>query len=266
MKISKKLQSKIISYLDNELSAEETTELEKNLKAKDIPLEELKDIKQSLQNTNRNIPLPSSNMKKRFYSMLQEEENKIKSNSVNEDGGILDYFSRRSIFIASAAASITLLIGLAIGYYSNNFKNDILSKEIGKLQEKIVFAMIDEADASDRLKAVEMSTKLDLNDSKVVNSLFKTLNSDPNANVRFEALDLLVSNASNPSIQVRLIQSIENQDDPLMQYSIAQSMARLGATDAIPHLERLLLKPNIVEPVRTVIADSINILRNNQLS
>ncbi|MFC2106708.1 HEAT repeat domain-containing protein [Bacteroidota bacterium] len=265
MKISKKIQSNIIRYLDDELNADECKDLEQKLAKNNMSLSEFKDLKDSLVREDKNIPPPSDNMNERFYNMIQKEESMnhiVEKSSRN----IFLMLTQQSIFYKSAAAVIILLIGWAIGYYSMNSKNDILSNKINNLQEKIIYAMVDKPNASERLKAVEISEKMDLDNKDVVNSLFKTLNEDPNANVRFAALDLLVRNSDKPLIRVRLIQSIDNQNDPLLQYSIAQSMARLGATDAIPHLEKLLLKPNIVEPVRTVIADSIDILRNTQIS
>jgi hypothetical protein len=84
-----------------------------------------------------------------------------------------------------------------------------------------------------------------------------TLNNDPNVNVRLTTLEALTHFARDPVVREGLIQSILQQESPLVQAALADVMLRLQEKRAIPSFKKLLLQKDLNGMVRTKIEETI---------
>ena len=77
-------------------------------------------------------------------------------------------------------------------------------------------------------------------DIKVIMALLNTLDRDGNINVRLASLDVLAENSYIPEVRTGLIQSITNQDSPLVQIAMADIMIRLQEKESVEKFRQLL--------------------------
>ncbi|MFA6084653.1 HEAT repeat domain-containing protein [Mucilaginibacter sp.] len=107
-------------------------------------------------------------------------------------------------------------------------------------QQTSVLAMLKNADANGRLKAVNYTQRLRQVNSKVIDALFLTLNTDPNENVRLVTLDALVQLADDPKVRAGLVNAIIKQDSELVQAALADAMLQLQEKKSVKSFKKLL--------------------------
>ncbi|MEJ0032308.1 MAG: hypothetical protein WDO15_18945 [Bacteroidota bacterium] len=72
-----------------------------------------------------------------------------------------------------------------------------LTQEVSDLKETMMLSLLEKESATDRLKAVSLTSEMDHASVKVTDALFKTLNSDPSVNVRLAALEAIMPYAKS---------------------------------------------------------------------
>src|SRR6185503_8580883 len=123
------------------------------------------------------------------------------------------------------AAALTIALGAGVFIGSSNASKrsaqDLaeLRDEIRSLRSTVALALLAEPSASGRLNGVAYGRELQSEDRRVADALFTTLLEDPNVNVRLAALDALREGSTRPDVRARLVQSIPEQDSPLVQIS-----------------------------------------------
>jgi len=90
--------------------------------------------------------------------------------------------------------------------------------------------------------------------------LLQTLNHDPSVNVRLAAIEALYEHAAHPTARQGLVQSIGQQDSPLVQLALADIMVAMQEKNAVQPLRKLLAKENLNEAVKVRIKQSIQVL------
>jgi hypothetical protein len=133
-----------------------------------------------------------------------------------------------------------------------------LSGQVHELKQTMMLAMLENSSASERIKAVSFTSEIKHADSKVITALLSTLNNDPNVNVRLSTLDALLKMAKKPEVREGLVQSITQQDSPMMQLAIAEAMLKLQETRSLKPLRQLLKQKNLDQLVRSKIKETIN--------
>jgi hypothetical protein len=88
----------------------------------------------------------------------------------------------------------------------------------------------------------------------------KTLNADPNINVRLAALEALESFAAEPHVREGLIRSIALQDSPLVQVALAELMLSLQEKSSVNELKKILQQNKTPKEVREKIKKTIDVL------
>ncbi|WP_066837780.1 HEAT repeat domain-containing protein [Rufibacter ruber] len=110
------------------------------------------------------------------------------------------------------------------------------------------------ASASDRLQLVtqELETNgLTPDESrKVIRQLIKTMNHDNNVNVRLAATEALYQFREQPEARKAIIQSLGNQTDPMMQVTLIEMIISLKEKTAIPHLQKLTGRDDLLPIVK----------------
>jgi hypothetical protein len=107
------------------------------------------------------------------------------------------------------------------------------------------------ASASQRLQLVSQAPALvtEANDPAVL-TLIHTLDTDPNPNVRLAACEALVRLRNDPRVGPALIEALPLQTDPNVQITLIDALVTLREKRAVPELEQLAKKPEVLPAVR----------------
>jgi len=213
-------------------------------------------------------PDPSEAMQADFNAILSKfkEEHVVKKNTIGEWLNKLREFLYLQVQPRFAYSLLLVAIGLVGGYIlhqpeqsatSYNKQIDSLSSQVSEMKQVMIFSLLQNPSASKRISAVAYTEDIINVDLKVLEALFTTLNEDPNVNVRLATLDALVRLADEPKVREGLVRSIELQESPLMQTSIADVMVKLQEKSSIHSLQKLLNKKDLNQKVKFNIEKSI---------
>lgn len=210
---------------------------------------------------------PSAKMDTVFYKMLDASddrtETKLAESATSVRLRILHLFSY------VAAAALVLFLGFWVGKNWNNAGElpnpvtrqisaiEAAEKETEEVRTQLVISLADQPSASKRLEALSEVNKLSEATDKVVEALFKMLNTDDNVNVRLAAVTSLSKYVDNPKVREGLVMSITEQESPLVQIALAELMVTLQEQKSINSMETLLQKPDINEAVKHKLEESI---------
>lgn len=202
---------------------------------------------------------PAIGLDDKFYTSLADEKRALRK----KDASFL-FPALNSFFPRLAMAAILILSGFAAGYFlqSPQQKSEVseLTKEVGDLKEMVMLSLLEKESATQRLKAVSLTSEMDQASEKVTNALFVALTKDENVNVRLAALEALKPYVSKSDVRLRLIESIEVQVSPLVQVAMAELMVSIQEKKSVDALKRLLGKESTPEEVKTKLSESIKIL------
>ncbi len=165
-----------------------------------------------------------------------------------------------------AFGTVLTVAALITGYLLHQPKNadpylkqiDSLSRQVSEIKQVMMFSMLDNPSASQRIRAVGYAEEIGNTDGKVIDALFTTLEGDPDVNVRLVTLEALVRFSGKPEVRERLVMSISRQDSPFMQAAIADVMVRLQEKSSVPSLKKLLGKKDLNNVARVNIQKSLN--------
>jgi hypothetical protein len=256
-----KIQELILRYNSGQASAEDVKQIEWLLEEGNIDFTLLKDV-QPLEDQLSKIqhPSPSAGLDQRFYQMLAGEKKSKSSFSWGR------FFSWPELAPKLAFASVTLLLGIAIGYFvkpsdpSGNQQIELLSEQVSEMKEMMMLNLLEKESATDRLKAVSLTSEMNEASLKVTTALLQTLNNDENINVRLAALEALKPYVRNINVRKELILSIARQDSPLVQVSLAELMAEFQVKSSVKELEKIMQSDKTPADVKTRIKQSIDVL------
>ena len=219
-------------------------------------LRELSGLDEQIQKME--VLSPSLTLDDRFYTALVNEKKQIKKGT-SFSMPTLSFFLPR---LAMAAALI--LSGFGVGYFlqSPAQKSEVseLSQEVNDLKEMMMLSLLEKESATQRLKAVSLTSEMSQASEKVTNALFVALNQDENVNVRLAALDALKPYVSKSAVRMKLIASIEAQSSPLVQIALAELMVSIHEKKSVNALKQLLENESMPKEVKTKISESIDVL------
>lgn len=212
-------------------------------------------------------PKPSADLRDRFYMMLDEEQ-KQQAASTPFSKMMHQWVARLQNRITLQRAVIgfgIFVIGMLIGNWITPFQNyrgelSDLSTEVSQMREVMMMSLLDDKSATERLKAVNISTDIQSADTKMTQALLRTLNKDPNVNVRLAAVEALIKHASAPNVRSGLVASIGKQESPLVQAALADAMIILQERQSINEFEQLLDQENLDPGVRSKLENTIAVL------
>ncbi len=204
-------------------------------------------------------PKPSMELDSKFYSMLSEEKKKA-------GNPIMDFkLPTFNLLLPRLAFGLVLLIaGFAGGYLISkpDAQSDVasLAQEVTDLKEMVMLSLLEKESATDRLKAVSLTSEMDKASKNVTLALIQTLNEDGNVNVRLAALDALRPYMGDGNVRESIIKSIARQDSPMVQIALAQLMVELQEKKSVEELRKLLKEESTPKEVKERIEESIQVL------
>lgn len=208
--------------------------------------------------------IPSSRLRSRFYTMLEaykqglEQERPAQAWRLALIGWLERWWPRRTTW-QFATALLLLVFGLTAGYWLNSGgagEENIapLRREIQSMRATLAMSLLDNGSASERLRGVSLSSRMEQPDDRLVGSLLQTLDSDPSINVRLAVVDALYLFADHPAVQARLSGALAEQDSPLVQMALIDLLVGLRERQAAAALKNLIeserLAPEVKERAR----------------
>ena len=243
-------ESRLIDYLDNTLSPEETLEIEKQLENNEACREALEETRELL-NMFKQMPeiTPSSNLKAHFLELLEEEKQLLATPKMTLE----KEFPWKQAF--QIAASILLVIA---GYWVGNFHKGVTSNEqivqlqnqTYELKQDMMLAMLDNTSPSKRIQAVSYSEEITAPDSKILEALIDRLQYDGSVNVRLAAAEALSKFSDTEPVKDAFIHSLTHDTDPNIQIAIIQFLVDIQEKRALAPMRQLLEQEETPEYVK----------------
>ncbi len=256
----------VTTYLQDSLSSDEKSEIESLIGKGEIDILDLKEMESLYQKTGDiPAPEPGKGMRSSFYNMLEEEKARQHSSIPDRVNRFFESAAERIVWKRVAIACVVFLIGILIGNLLTPFKNynqqiNQLGREVNQMRQTVALNLMDDSSPVDRLKAVNISMKISSDNHRVIDALLKTLNNDPNINVRLAAVEALVRHGNNSAARRGLIRSIDKQQSPLVQVALADAMLSLQDGHSVKAFKKLLQEDDLNPSVRKHIQHTVNLL------
>jgi hypothetical protein len=153
----------------------------------------------------------------------------------------------------AAAAAVILTVGVTAGYMvrgRNASEVSQLRGEVNNMRQLVALSLMQQQNASDRLRGVNYAYRVEQDDPQVLSALLATVNHDPNVNVRLAAVDALKGFTDSPVGRRGLVQSLAKQDSPLVQIAILDQIVESHEESAAPSIQFLMSSQNVNPDVR----------------
>lgn len=257
----------ITGSLQGTLSPEEQERFEALLDRGEIDLLEVKKMEMTLRQMGKlDTPEPGPEAGARFHRMLEAEKRRIdaasKSTPQENVPGWLSSLLQPLQTPKLAWGALLLLCGILIGNWAapvNDYRDqmDELSSEVNQMREVMMMSLLDNDSATERLKAVNISADIPTSEPRITEALLRTLNSDPNVNVRIAAVEALLHHAEDPDVREGLVRSISRQSSPLVQAALADAMLLLQEERSVEEFRNLLEQEEVDVTLRDKLENTI---------
>ncbi len=255
-------------WINNEMSETERAEFE-------IHLSQCAECRMELETDQQvwdlmgeiSAPEPSAVMRPRFYAMLdtyKESQQQWKSPLADIRNMFRQFWSVQPGF-RLAYSVVLVVMGLGFGFLINrkedkkdNQQIAALSSQVSEMKEMMMLSLLENPSATERIRGVSYTSEIGGANEEVIDALLATLNGDPNVNVRLMTLEALAPLASkNPAVREGLVQSIVQQESPMMQLAMADVMLRLQEKRSVQSFRKLLMQKDMNGQIRNKIEQTI---------
>jgi hypothetical protein len=170
-----------------------------------------------------------------------------------------------STILKIAAGFLLLITGGVIGYLIHpvgRSSDEVISlkQEMTEMKNLVIYSLIKQESASERIKAVSYIKEISKPDPKLIETLFNTLNTDRNVNVRLAAAQALARYKNNKEVAKGIIKSLEIQTEPLVQIMLINLAVETGDSDVAPELNKLLDRTDLMDEVKNYAKKGIKTL------
>jgi HEAT repeat protein len=104
--------------------------------------------------------------------------------------------------------------------------------------------------ASQRIQGVNVALSMNKADDEIVSALVKTMNEDPNSNVRLAALDALSKFSDDAAVRKALVTSLPKQKDPVVQISLIQLLVKMKEKGVVNDLRKIVDDEKTMQAVK----------------
>jgi hypothetical protein len=125
-----------------------------------------------------------------------------------------------------------------------------MSSQVQNLREIVALSLLDRQSAASRLEGVSWSSQVDRPNQELLSALLMVLNHDSNTNVRLSSLDALERFSYDAAVGKALVDSLQQQDSPLVQIALIDSLVHIHNRAAAPELRKLTGDTEINPAVR----------------
>ncbi len=241
-----KLESLLIDYIDGKLNSVDKHHVEQELMTNPDSYklyEQLKEVIRAMDAVGAEEP--ASSLRRGFEKMLDEEMQSTRSARV---------VALRPWWYAAAAGIALLITGLAIGFFisQRNIRNERLAEAQRRQQHtnQLVAMISDTESAGRRILGVREAAGQPAAGDEIFDVLIRTMDEDPNANVRLAAIEALAHFSAEPVVRKALIASLRKQTDPVVQIALIQLMVDMKEQEAIKSLRQMADDETLIESVK----------------
>lgn len=255
----------MMEYLSDTLDFEGRKEFEKFLQDNPESQKQFEELNQIWNQMDEvSTPEASEEMDSTFFDMLHSEIEKVEKSKSNPKSWIAAI--AEILWKPQMAYGILLLgVGLMGGYLLStsggvdSIPTTVVSSpnETEEVREQLVLTLLDQPSANQRLQGINEVNKIGKIDQTVIKALLKTLNNDPNVNVRLAAIESLANYLDNPMVREGLVQSIIKQDSPMVQVTLANLMVALQEKKSIEPFKTLMRTEGLDKSVKQKLETSI---------
>ncbi|HEV2481530.1 MAG TPA: zf-HC2 domain-containing protein [Puia sp.] len=273
----KDIQVKLIDYLDHRLDAVTAEELRQHLASCASCSREAEELRELLTAMSGSpLEMPPAALRENFNMMLQSELNMQATTTIIEEfpvtTGEAPQTARIVRFISPlwrvAAAVILLAGGIGIGMIirtrpSESTTTDEIAamrKELKEMKEEVMFNLINDESASQRIKAVSYVEQMSSPDQQVINALLNTLDHDKSVNVRLASLYSLSRFADRQAVRDSLVNSLKLQTDPIVQVVLINLLGEKRETKAIAPIKEIMTNKKTLPEVKDAAQRSLKIM------
>jgi hypothetical protein len=211
------------------------------------------------------VPEPSAEMHRKFLAMLQEAKTarflEERPPAPRRHPFLRPHFG---LVPQLAAALGILVVGWFLGYQvtprPERSRIDRLTSEVREMKTAFMLAQLQNPSAADRMKAVSSAESLSAPDKAVLDALIRTMNGDPNVNVRLVSVEALAQYADRPDVREALVQAIARQESPLVQLALADVMLALNEKRAIEPFRKVIAGPGLDYAVKSKLENAVRLL------
>ena len=125
-----------------------------------------------------------------------------------------------------------------------------LRSELHGLREMVTLSLLQQQSASERLKGVSWSQRVDQPGDEVLSALVDTLKNDVNVNVRLAAVDALRQFGQSQQVRRGLVEALERRNSPLVQIAMIDLVVELGEKRSLNALRNLANDQDLNDAVR----------------
>ena len=265
---------KLIDYLDQGLDPATAATIRQHLEtcaACSREMQELKELLTTMKDSPREMPPPA--LRESFDTMLQSELNMLTTANIIQEFPAEERPRKKLLPFSSpvwkvAAAAILLAGGIGIGAalrtkpetVSTADQLSALRKEVKEMKEQVLFSLIDDESASQRIKAVSYAEGMASPDQQVIDALMNTLNYDKNVNVRLASLYSLARFSDRKPVRDSLVASLSRQTEPIIQVVLINLLTEKRETRAIAPIKDILTNKKTLKEVRDAAQRSLKVL------
>jgi predicted anti-sigma-YlaC factor YlaD len=193
--------------------------------------------------------VPHERMRMRFHAALAAYEERMRGTRFD---ALLERIWPRRPALQAAFAMVLLLVGVVIGQQLTVTSSD----EIDALRAEVRtvgLVLLDHQSAAERLRGVELARGTD-SDAQVVEALLETVRRDANLNVRLAAVEALSDWLDRPQVGAGLTEALGQQEDPLIQVTLASRLLDGGVAGSTAAVTRLLEREELDPLVRDYLS------------
>jgi hypothetical protein len=189
---------------------------------------------------------PSLELRARFYQSLGELRHE------NAPRRPTFWWLRHPGF-QTAAAMLILAAGIGTGYILRGREISEVAQlrgEVDNMRQLVALSLLQQQNASDRLRGVSYAYRVEPDDSQVLSALLTTVDHDSNVNVRLAAVDALKKFTDNPVGRRGLVRSLGKQESPLVQIAILDQIVEDRDRSAAPAIQNLIATQDLNPEVK----------------
>src|SRR3972149_916559 len=206
---------------------------------------------------------PSANMRTQFYAELNRRKTELDRQLAPEHrfldrlNALIERLWPKQPAVQFAMALMFMIVGYVVGFridgglgLSGNRELAELRTEMQTMQRMVAMTLLKTQSASERIKGVNWTERINQPDTEGLAALFQTLNYDQNVNVRLAALEALTRFYDRDEVRGGLIESLPKQSSPLIQLAMLDVFVEAKDTEAVRPFKTLLQKETLNETVR----------------
>jgi HEAT repeat protein len=104
--------------------------------------------------------------------------------------------------------------------------------------------------ASQRVMGATVAYEMKSADDEIVNALVKSMNDDPNTNVRLTALEALGKFYLQGQVRSQLVKSLATQKDPIVQIALIRLLVQMKEKEVVNQLEKITHDGTVIKAVK----------------